>query len=36
LGIRVSELSELEPALKQAFAHPGPALIEVMTDGSLI
>ncbi len=36
LGIRVSELSELEPALKQAFAHPGPALIEVITDGSLI
>ncbi len=36
LGIRVSELSELEPALKQAFAHPGPALIEVMTDGTLI
>lgn len=31
-GVRVSESDELEPALREAFAHPGPALIEVLTD----
>ncbi|MBL3687632.1 ubiquinone-dependent pyruvate dehydrogenase [Leucobacter zeae] len=31
-GVRVTESDELEPALRQAFAHPGPALIEVVTD----
>lgn len=36
LGIRVTKQSQLEPALQRAFAHPGPALIEVMTDGTLI
>jgi len=36
LGIRVVERSQLEAALQQAFAHPGPALVEIMTDGKLI
>lgn len=31
-GVRVSESSELEGALRDTFAHDGPALIEVMTD----
>ncbi len=30
LGVRVAQPEELEPALRRAFAHPGPALIEVM------
>ncbi|MGY2702253.1 ubiquinone-dependent pyruvate dehydrogenase [Nocardioides sp. HB32] len=30
-GVRVSRPDELEPALEEAFAHEGPALIEVMT-----
>jgi len=35
-GIRVENLSELEPALKAALAHPGPAVVEVMSDAELI
>jgi thiamine pyrophosphate-dependent acetolactate synthase large subunit-like protein len=35
-GIRVTEASQLDDALKQALAHPGPALVEVLTDASLI
>ncbi|RGE18859.1 ubiquinone-dependent pyruvate dehydrogenase [Leucobacter sp. wl10] len=31
-AVRVAESDELEPALRDAFAHPGPALIEVLTD----
>jgi pyruvate dehydrogenase (quinone) len=31
-GVRVEKPSELESALHDALAHPGPALIEVMTD----
>lgn len=31
-GIRVAESEALEPALREAFAHPGPALIDVVTD----
>ncbi|UBH06522.1 pyruvate dehydrogenase [Leucobacter sp. Psy1] len=31
-GVRVSESSELEGALRDTLAHDGPALIEVMTD----
>ncbi|MEE7548405.1 ubiquinone-dependent pyruvate dehydrogenase, partial [Xanthomonas sp. Kuri4-1] len=29
LGLRVDESAQLEPALRQAFAHPGPALVDV-------
>jgi len=36
LGVRVTEVGELAPALEQALAHDGPALIEVMTDPALI
>jgi pyruvate dehydrogenase (quinone) len=30
-GVRVERPSELEPALRDAFAHDGPALIDVLT-----
>lgn len=36
LGIRVTELAELAPALERALAHAGPALVEVMTDALLV
>jgi pyruvate dehydrogenase (quinone) len=29
LGLRVDESAQLEPALRQAFAHPGPVLVDV-------
>ncbi|MCI2262099.1 ubiquinone-dependent pyruvate dehydrogenase [Xanthomonas indica] len=29
LGLRVDESAQLEPALREAFAHPGPALVDV-------
>ncbi len=31
LGVRVSTPEQLRPALKKAFAHKGPALVEVLT-----
>jgi pyruvate dehydrogenase (quinone) len=31
-GVRVEDPAELRPALEAAFAHDGPALIEVVTD----
>lgn len=36
LGIRVTDASDLEGALREALAHPGPALVEVLTDAMLI
>ena len=36
LGIRVEKLEELLPAMKKLEAHDGPALLEVITDVSLI
>jgi len=36
LGIRVTEKSKLVESIKQAFQHDGPALVEVVTDVSLI
>jgi thiamine pyrophosphate-dependent acetolactate synthase large subunit-like protein/nitrite reductase/ring-hydroxylating ferredoxin subunit len=36
LGIRVESASELDEALQRARDHEGPALVEVMTDVSLI
>ncbi len=36
LGIRVTRKEELEPALVKALAHPGPALVEVLSDAELI
>lgn len=36
LGIRVTKGSELVPALKKAIAHNGPALVEIITDASLV
>ena len=35
-GIRVTELNQLDEALAEAIAHPGPALVEVLTDTQLI
>jgi thiamine pyrophosphate-dependent acetolactate synthase large subunit-like protein/nitrite reductase/ring-hydroxylating ferredoxin subunit len=36
LGIRVTDASALDDALRQAAAHDGPALVEVMTDAELV
>jgi thiamine pyrophosphate-dependent acetolactate synthase large subunit-like protein/nitrite reductase/ring-hydroxylating ferredoxin subunit len=35
-GIRVTKVEQLESALSEALAHPGPALVEVITDADLI
>ena len=35
-GERVTELGQLDSALTNAFAHDGPALVEVMTDVDLV
>jgi pyruvate dehydrogenase (quinone) len=31
LGIRVESSADLEPALRRAFAHDGPVLVDVIT-----
>lgn len=36
LGLRVTSRGELEVALRQAIAHEGPALVEVLTDAELV
>jgi pyruvate oxidase len=36
LGIRVTEASELDSALRRALDHDGPSLLEVMTDPELV
>ncbi len=36
LGIRVTKKEELLPALEQLKAHNGPALLEIITDATLI
>lgn len=36
LGIRVEKLEDLLPAMKKINEHNGPALLEIMTDASLI
>jgi pyruvate oxidase len=36
LGIRVTDRQDLEAAFKRAIEHPGPSLVEVMTDAALI
>ncbi len=36
LGIRVEAVEDLEPALIRAYAHDGPALVEIMADPALI
>ena len=35
-GFRVTEAAELAPALRDALAHDGPALVEIMSDNELI
>jgi pyruvate oxidase len=35
-GIRVESEAGLAPALSQALAHPGPALVEIITDAALV
>jgi len=34
-GARVEAAAQLEPALREALAHPGPSLVEVVTDPEL-
>jgi thiamine pyrophosphate-dependent acetolactate synthase large subunit-like protein len=36
LGIRVTEENKLEEALKELFAHQGPALLEIKSDVKLV
>lgn len=36
LGIRVTDASEIEPAIARGLAHDGPAMVEVMTDADLV
>lgn len=36
LGIRVTKAEDLDAALEKALKHPGPALVEVMTDAELV
>ncbi len=36
LGIRVTESGDLDAALARAFAHEGPALVEIVSDPALI
>ena len=36
LGIRVERADQLDAALAEALAHPGPALVHVVADGELI
>lgn len=36
LGIRVTDASQLDDALRRAFEHDGPALVEVMADPELV
>ena len=36
LGIRVTKMEELAPALEKLKAHNGPALLEIITDATLI
>ncbi len=36
LGIRVERAQDLDQALSRAIAHPGPALVEVITDPELV
>ncbi len=36
LGIRVTDRAELDDALASAFAHDGPALVEVICDPDLV
>lgn len=36
LGVRVTELSDLEAAMAKVIAHQGPALLEIITDVNLI
>ena len=36
LGIRVTDASQIDPALDAAAAHDGPALVEIVTDPDLI
>ena len=35
-GFRVTSLAELRPALDAALAHPGPALVDIVTDALLV
>lgn len=36
MGIRVTKAEDLDAALEKALKHPGPALVEVMTDAELV
>ncbi len=35
-GVKVTEASEIQTALAEAFAHNGPSLVEIITDAELV
>ena len=35
-GIRVTKPEQLQPAFEEALMHPGPAIVEIVTDVDLI
>jgi pyruvate oxidase len=35
-GIRVTDVADLDAALVEALAHPGPALVDIVTDALLV
>ena len=35
-GFRVTDLSDLDSAIVAALAHPGPALVDIVTDALLV
>ncbi len=36
MGVRITALEDLDDAIRTAVAHPGPALVEIITDSELI
>ena len=36
LGIRVTQLEELDDSLERALAHDGPSMVEVVADAELV
>ena len=36
VGVRVTDATQLDDALKDALAHDGPAMVEVVTDPDLV
>ena len=35
-GVRVTEIDQLDDAIAEALAHPGPALVDIVPDALLV